>query len=226
MQELFASYDIFGAFFMTIRLAVISAIGSLVLGSIIAVFRLSPFSLLRVVGAAYINIFRNTPLTLLCVFTMLGLSSNLQIPIADPASPTFILERGFRWGVVALTAYHAAYVCEALRTGFNSIPLGQAEAARAIGLTFSQNLTSVILPQAFRGAIVPLGSALIALTKNTTVVATIGVAEIAYLMGNMIEIRPDLILSIFLIVAAGFVILTLPLGLLTTHFGTKLAVKR
>ena len=226
MGELFASYDIFGAFFMTIRLAVASAIGSLVLGSIIAVFRLSPFSLLRGVGTAYINVFRNTPLTLLCVFAMLGLHSNLGIVIADPASPTSVADTGFRWGVIALTVYHATYVCEALRTGFNTVPLGQAEAARAIGLTFSQNLGSVVLPQAFRGAIVPLGSAMIALTKNTTVVAAIGVAEIAYLMGNMIENRPDLILWIFLTVAAGFVILTLPLGLLTTHFGNKLAVKR
>lgn len=226
MGELFAEYDVFGAFFMTIRLALLAAAGSMVLGSVIAVFRLSPYTLLRWLGAAYVNVFRNTPLTLLCVFAMLGLHSNLGILIADPASPTSITQTSFRWGVVALVVYHATYVSEALRTGFNSIPLGQSEAARSLGLTFGQSLSQVILPQAFRSAITPLGNAMIALTKNTTVVAAIGVAEIAYLMGNMIENRPDLIFWIFITVALGFVILTLPLGLLTTHFGAKLAVKR
>lgn len=226
MSELFAEYDILGAFLMTIELAVISAVGSMVLGSIIAVFRLSPYTLLRWLGAAYINVFRNTPLTLLCVFAMLGLHSNLGIRIADPQSPTSIMDTAFRWGLVALTVYHATYVCEALRTGFNSIPLGQTEAARSIGLTFGQTLSQVVLPQAFRSAITPLGNAMIALTKNTTVVAAIGVAEIAYLMGDMIETRPDLIFWIFITVALGFVILTLPLGLLTTYLGSTLAVKR
>ncbi|MDO5697510.1 MAG: amino acid ABC transporter permease [Dermatophilus congolensis] len=221
MAELFASYDIFGAFFATLRIAVLAAIGSLILGTIIAVFRLSPFALLRGLGAGYINVFRNIPLTVLCVFMMLAMHSNLRVVIADN-----VIDTSFRWGVIALILYHATYVCEALRTGFNTVPLGQAEAARAIGLTFTQNLTSVVLPQAFRGAIVPLGSALIALIKNTTVVAVIGVAQISYLMTEMVENDSDKIFSIFAIVALGFVIITLPLGLLTTHFGTKLAVKR
>lgn len=226
MGELFSAYDIPGAFWMTLKLAVLSAAGSLVLGSVIAVCRLSPVPLLRWLGTAYITVFRNTPLTLLCVFCMLGLSSNLRIEIADPASSAYFSDRSFRWGLVALIAYHATYVCEALRTGFNAIPPGQAEAARSIGLTFTQSLRHVILPQGFRSAIVPLGNALIALTKNTTVVAAIGVAEIAYLMGNMFENRPDLSAWIFLIVAAGFVLFTLPAGLLTTHLGGKLAVRR
>lgn len=226
MGELFADYDVFGAFFVTVQLALLSGIGAMVLGSIIAVFRLAPYTLLRWLGAAYVTVFRNTPLTLLCVFAMLGLHSNLGILIADPNSPTSIAQTSFRWGVLALVVYHATYVCEALRTGFNSIPLGQAEAARSLGLTFGQSLSQVILPQAFRSSVTPLGNAMIALTKNTTVVAAIGVAEIAYLMGNMIENRPDLIFWIFITVALGFVVLTLPLGLLTTHLGAKLAVKR
>ena len=81
-------------------------------------------------------------------------------------------------------------MAEALRSGINTVPQGQAEAARAIGLDFGPTLTTVVLPQAFRGAIAPLGNMLIALTKNTTVVATIGVAEASYLMKGMIEFRP------------------------------------
>ncbi|WP_226345898.1 amino acid ABC transporter permease [Agilicoccus flavus] len=226
MGEVFANYDVFGAFFMTIRLAVLSAIGSLLLGTVLAVFRMSPVGLVRGIGAAYVNVVRNTPLTLITVFTMLGAHSNLGIRVADPASPTSVVDTAFRWGVIALTVYHAAFVCEALRSGVNTVPVGQAEAARSIGLTFAQNLRHVILPQAFRGAIVPLGNTLIALTKNTTVVAVIGVAEIAYLTAEVMENDPGLIVWLFLVVALGFVVLTLPVGLATTHFGRKLAVAR
>lgn len=226
MGELFATYDVLGAFLMTIKLTVFSTIGALIIGTIVAVARLSPVPLLRGLGSLYVNIVRNTPLTLITVFTMLGLHSNLGIRIADPMSPTSVVDTAFRWGVVALAVYHAAFICEALRSGVNTVPVGQAEAARSIGLTFGQNLRHVILPQAFRGAIVPLGNTVIALTKNTTVVAVIGVAEIAYLTSTMMENDPGLILWIFMTVAAGFVILTLPIGLATTHFGRKLAVQR
>ena len=92
--------------------------------------------------------------------------------------------------------------------------------------TSAQTLYNVVLPQAFRGAIAPLGNVLIALTKNTTVVATIGVAEASYLMKGMIEFRPDLIYVIFVIMATGFVILTLPVGIGFTALSRRLAVKR
>ena len=92
-----------------------------------------------------------------------------------------------RWAVVVLAVYHGAFVCEALRSGVNTVPVGQAEAARSIGLTFGQSMQEVILPQAFRGAIAPLGSVLIALIKNTTVAAVSSSAEAASLMQMIIE---------------------------------------
>jgi glutamate transport system permease protein len=124
-----------------------------------------------------------------------------------------------------LSVYHAAFVCEALRSGVNTIPAGQAEAARSIGLTFQQSLTEVILPQAFRGAIAPLGSTLIALIKNTTVVAVIGVSDAANLMAVIIENETGGVL-VFGIFALGFVILTLPVGVWFTSLSRRLAVKR
>ncbi|GMA40157.1 amino acid ABC transporter permease [Mobilicoccus caccae] len=226
MGEVLTNYDVLGAFWMTIKLAVLSTIGALAIGTVLAIFRLSPVGLLRGLGAFYVNIVRNTPLTLIVLFTMLGAHSNLRILVADPSSPTSIADTIFRWGVIALALYHAAFVCEALRSGVNTIPVGQAEAARSLGLSFGQNLRHVILPQAFRGAIVPLGNVVIALTKNTTVVAVIGVAEIAYLTATVMENDPGLIVWLFVVVALGFVILTVPLGLATTHYGRKLAVQR
>jgi glutamate transport system permease protein len=224
MGDLLAEYDVLGAFWMTIKLTVVSALGALVLGMVIAVMRVSPVRVLQVTGTAYVTLVRNTPLTLIVFFCAFGFYITLQYRIGAQDSPIDV--QNFRWGVLGLAIYHAAFVAEALRSGINTVPKGQAEAARAIGLDFQSTLTSVVLPQAFRGAIAPLGNVLIALTKNTTVVATIGVAEASYLMRGMIEFRPDLIYAIFAIMATGFVVLTLPIGVLFTTLSRRLAVRR
>jgi glutamate transport system permease protein len=213
--------DVLGAFWLTIQLAAFSAIGALVIGTIVAVMRVSPVRVLQLLGTWYVNTFRNTPLTLLMVFGILGATFILGINLA----PDSITDNNFRWAVVMLSVYHAAFVCEALRSGVNTVPAGQAEAARAIGLTFSQSMSQVILPQAFRGAIAPLGSTLIALIKNTTVAAIIGNQEAAGLMAETVENQGSSI-SIFLVFALGFVVLTLPLGLLITSMSRRLVVKR
>ena len=224
MGELLAEYDVLGAFWMTIQLTVMSAVGALLLGTVVAVMRVSPVGVLRAFGTAYVTLIRNTPLTLIVFFCAFGFYITLQYRIGAQDSP--IAVQNFRWGVLGLALYHAAFVAEALRSGINTVPKGQAEAARAIGLDFGSTLSQVVLPQAFRGAIAPLGNVLIALTKNTTVVATIGVAEASYLMRGMIEFRPDLIYIIFAIMATGFVILTLPIGVLFTSLSRRLAVRR
>jgi glutamate transport system permease protein len=224
MGELLAEYDVLGAFWMTIKLTVVSALGALVVGTVVAVMRVSPIGVLRAAGTAYVTLVRNTPLTLIVFFCAFGFYITLQYRIGAQDSPIDV--QNFRWGVLGLAIYHAAFVAEALRSGINTVPKGQAEAARAIGLDFRTTLTAVVLPQAFRGAIAPLGNVLIALTKNTTVVATIGVAEASYLMRGMIEFRPDLIYAIFAIMATGFVVLTLPIGVLFTTLSRRLAVRR
>jgi glutamate transport system permease protein len=224
LGELLAEYDVLGAFWMTIQLTVVSALGALLLGTVVAVMRVSPIGVLRAFGTAYVTLIRNTPLTLIVFFCAFGFYITLQYRIGAQNSPIDV--QNFRWGVLGLAVYHSAFVAEALRSGINTVPKGQAEAARAIGLDFRATLTEIVLPQAFRGAIAPLGNVLIALTKNTTVVATIGVAEASYLMRGMIEFRPDLIYAIFAIMATGFVILTLPIGVLFTSMSRRLAVRR
>ena len=221
MGDILSKYDVLGAFWLTIQLAFFSAIGSLVIGTVIANLRVSPVAVLRLLGTWYVNIFRNTPLTLLMVSSVLGATYILGVNL-DPSS---ITGNAFRWAVVMLSIYHGAFVCEALRSGINTVPAGQAEAARSIGLTFDQSMRYVLLPQAFRGAIAPLGSTLIALIKNTTVAAVIGTAEAAGLMQEIIENETGSI-QVFLIFAIGFVILTLPVGLLFTSMSRRLAVKR
>jgi glutamate transport system permease protein len=221
MGDIFSEYDILAAFWVTIQLSVLSAIGSLILGTFLAVLRVSPVRVLRFIGTSYVNIIRNTPLTLLMVASVLGLSFILGVTLSDD-----LAKNAYRWAVIMLSVYHAAFVCEALRSGVNTVPAGQAEAARSIGLTFGQSLREVLLPQAFRGSIAPLGSTLIALIKNTTVAAVVlGTTEAAGLLAEITE-NEGASLPTFFIFAIGFVILTLPLGILFTNLSQRLAVKR
>jgi glutamate transport system permease protein len=221
----FGKYDIVGAFWTTIQLTVYSAVGALILGTVLAAMRLSPVPMLNWIGTGYVNVVRNTPLTLIILFCSFGLSQTLGITLVDRNSPTSIVDSNFRLAVLGLTVYTAAFVCETVRSGVNTVPLGQAEAARSLGLTFGQNMRIVLLPQAFRAVIGPLGSVLIALTKNTTIASAIGVAEAALLMKEMVENEAALLL-ISGIFAAGFVILTLPLGLFFGWMSKRLAVAR
>lgn len=221
MVELLARYDVLGAFWLTVQLSVWSAIGALVVGTVVAILRLSPSTALRALGTGFVTLFINTPLTLLMVFSILGMTYIMGVNLA----PDSVADNAFRWAVVMLSLYHAAFVCEALRSGVNTIPAGQAEAARSIGLTFGQSLAHVIGPQAFRGAVAPLGSVAIALIKNTTVAAVIGVSEAAKDMSRIIENEGSGI-WVFVVFALGFVVLTLPFGVWVTGFSRRVAVRR
>jgi glutamate transport system permease protein len=226
LQTLLNEYNVFAAFWMTIKLTFFGAIGAMIIGTVTAIMRVSPVRVFQMVGLAYVTLVRNTPLTLIVFAFAFGLFITLKISLAPADSPTSLADNAFRWGVVALAVYHAAFVAEAIRSGINTVPQGQAEAARAIGLPFLPTITTIVLPQAFRGAIAPLGNTLIALTKNTTVLATIGVAEPALMMRNMLEFNISLLYWIFAIMAFGFLVLTLPMGLFFTWWSRKLAVQR
>ncbi|MER5648295.1 amino acid ABC transporter permease [Streptosporangium sp. NPDC002524] len=222
MQALFDEFPvILGAFWLTIRLTLASGVVALVLGTILAGMRVSPLPVLRGIGTTYVNVLRNTPLTLVIVFCGLGLGLVLDVSFSESLSTNYL------WlSIIGLSAYTAAFVCEAIRAGINTVPVGQAEAARAIGLTFGQNLRLIVLPQAFRAVIAPLGSILIALTKNTTIAAAIGVGEASLTMKTLFEAHGDAVIQIFAGFALGFLILTLPTGLLFGWLARRLAVVR
>ncbi|MFD0884465.1 amino acid ABC transporter permease [Streptosporangium algeriense] len=222
MQALLDEFPvILSAFWLTIRLTLASGAAALVLGTILAAMRVSPLPVLRGIGTAYVNILRNTPLTLVIVFCGLGLGLVLDISFSTSLSTNYL------WlSIIGLSAYTAAFVCEAIRSGINTVPVGQAEAARAIGLTFFQNLRLIVLPQALRAVVAPLGSILIALTKNTTIAAAIGVTEASLTMKTLFEAHGDSVVPIFFGFALGFLVLTLPTGLLFTWLSRRLVVVR
>ncbi|CAJ1583747.1 amino acid ABC transporter permease [[Mycobacterium] wendilense] len=217
--------QVLAAFVVTIKLTLYSALGALVLGTVLAAMRLAPVPVLNWLGAGYVHLMRNTPLTLILLFCSFGVSQTLGFTLADASSPTSVADSNFRLAVLGLAVYTASFVCETIRSGVNTVPLGQVEAARSLGFTFSQNLRMILLPQAFRAVIIPLGSVLIALTKNTTIASAIGVAEAALLMKEMIENTAALI-AVGTIFAVGFVVLTLPMGLFFGWLSKRLAVAR
>lgn len=195
------------AFWMTLKVSAFSAMGSLVVGTVLAAMRVAPLPVLRAVGTLYVNTLRNTPLTLIILFCGLGLGSIMSVATVQTTNYFWL-------AVFGLVAYTSAFVCEVLRSGINTVPLGQAEAARSIGLSFGQSMRIVVLPQAFRAVIGPLGSVLIALIKNTTIAAAIGVPEAFYTMRNELQNYGDIVIPIFAGYALFFVALTLPVGLL------------
>jgi glutamate transport system permease protein len=207
------------AFWMTVKVSAISAVGSLVVGTVLAAMRVAPLPVLRAVGTVYVNTIRNIPLTLIIVFCGLGLGSIVSVATVQTTNYFWL-------AVFGLVAYTSAFVCEVLRSGINTVPLGQAEAARSIGLSFGQAMRMVVLPQAFRAVIGPLGSVLIALIKNTTIAAAIGVPEAFYTMRNELQNYGDIVIPIFAGYALFFVALTLPAGLIFGWMARRWQVAR
>lgn len=179
MNALWASMgpQLWPAFWTTLRLTFFSAVGALVWGTLLAEFRVSPVPVMRIFGTWYVNVVRNTPLTLIILFCSVGLYQNLGIALA-PENSNFIKNNNFWLSVLGFSLYTATFVCETLRSGFNTVPLGQAEAARSLGLPFWRVLTLIVLPQAMRSVLAPMGSVLIALVKNTSIASAIGVARL------------------------------------------------
>lgn len=200
MNVLLDNFGLFGrAFLNTIELFVISAIGSLIGGMLLAGMRVSPVPVLRSFGTAYVNTVRNTPLTLVFFFFAFAYP---RLEILDLSF--------FTRACAALIVYTSAFVCEVVRSGINTVPVGQAEASRALGFTFTQTLGSIILPQAVRSVIPPLTSIEIALLKNTTIAAGFSVAEAGSLYQTLSERGYNVLVGLIW-VAIGFVILVIPL---------------
>jgi len=196
MDTLLDNLDIFVTGFKnTLLLFAVSAVAALVLGTIIGAMRVSPVPVMRAFGTLYVNFVRNTPLTLIMFFFAFGYPK-LGLPSIGYLN----------LATIALSLYTATYVAEALRSGINTVPVGQAEAARAIGLTFGQSMSLVVLPQAFRAVVPPMMNVFIALLKNTTVAAGFSVAEAGTIRANLSE-RGEPALIVLLWVAAIFVAL-------------------
>ncbi len=203
MEAVFGNLDLYwSGFLKTLQIVLYAGAASLVIGTVLAVFRVSPIPPLRGIGTGWVTVFRNSPLTVVLFFVAFGL-------------PEVGINGAYFWfGVSGLVLYTSAFVCEAVRSGINSVSAGQAEAARSIGLTFGQSLTLVVLPQAFRTIIPPLGSVIIAMMKNSAIVGAFGVGGDLFSVGaSLTSGQGFAALPVLTGVMVGYLLLTIPAGL-------------
>lgn len=215
MQFLIDNIDLLrDAFLTTLSISALASLLALVLGTLLAAARVSPIPPLRGLATFYVEIFRNTPLTVVFFFLIFGL------PEID-----FVV--GFFPGaVLALGLYTAAFVCEAIRSGINAISTGQAEASRAIGLTFGQSLREVVLPQAFRTVVPPLGNVFIAMVKNSSIAAGFAVSELSSLLSRLVNADAGALTAILLGIVIGYMLITLPLAFAVHRLERRVAILR
>nr|WP_223242476.1 amino acid ABC transporter permease [Streptomyces sp. CBMA123] len=200
-------------FLGTISLFAVSAVLSLVLGVLIAGFRVSPVRPLRVFGTVWVTLLRNTPLTLLFFIVVLGLPRfNITLPF-------------YTFAVLALGCYTSAFVCEAMRSGINTVPTGQGEAARSLGMSFGQTMGLVVLPQAYRSVVAPIGSVMIALAKNTAIAGSFSVTELLGTYRTINELGYSIIWT-FVWIAVGYLIITLTISAVFNLLERRVAVSR
>lgn len=229
MDDLFSNFDLYlKAFSVTIGLFVVSGVASLLFGALLASMRVGPVAVLSRAAAIYVTVLRNTPLLMIFVFMAvamprLGFTFN---SIEDLSVGDWSVSGFFFRSCLALTLYTSAFVCEAFRSGINAVPMGQAEAARSIGLTFIGSMRQVILPQAIRAAVPPLVSVQIALLKNTSVAAAFGIAEATFRMKYFSNRNADDRELIFLTFALGYVLLVEVVSFAGSRFERRWAVAR
>jgi glutamate transport system permease protein len=197
----------------TAELSVLSFILAFVIGIILAGLRVSPVPPLRWASATFIELVRNTPLLVLMFIVVFAFPSI-----------------GFTWSyfasaVIVLSAYTGTFVGETVRSGINSVSKGQVEAARALGLTFPQVLRLIVMPQALRTVVGPLGGIFIALLKNSGVAVAINVPELTS-AANQIGTDTARFIPAYLGAAAAYLVLTIPSGFATGWLERKVAIKR
>ena len=201
-------------FLRTLSLLGVASVGALGIGVVVAAMRISPVASLRVIATVYTELVRNTPLTLVlfgCAFVLPYLGVRLDY---------------FTLAAIGLTVYTSPFVAEALRSGVNGVAIGQAEAARSIGLTFGQTLGFVVMPQAIRMVIPPLINVFIALTKNTSVAGGFFVVELFATTRQLANDNGNIVLPILFTAAALYLVVTVPLGLAAGQLEKRWVVRR
>jgi glutamate transport system permease protein len=214
LDAVFDNLALFGrGVWVTVQLTLLSYLGAMVVGTLLAAMRVSPVPPARAAGLTYVELVRNIPLPVLMVLFYFGM------PDIDVKFSAFVT------AVVVLSLYTGAFVAEVLRSGINSVAGGQAEAARSIGLTFPQTLGLIVLPQAFRTVVQPLGTLFLALTKNTSIAYTISVVELTGMADRITTATAEPI-AVFGAACVAYMILTLPSGYLIGAIERKVAIRR
>ncbi len=185
--------------FVTVQLAVGGLFAALVLGTVVALARVSSFKVARFLGTAYVEVLRNTPLLVHLFFWVFGL------PFVGILLPEFL------GALIGLSFYTSAFVAESIRAGILAVGRGQIEASEALGMNRGQILRWIVFPQAFATIVPPLGNLAIALVKNTSVATAVLVPELMS-RAELVNSRTFATYETFTVVGLMYLALTLPMG--------------
>ncbi|WP_256434434.1 MULTISPECIES: amino acid ABC transporter permease [unclassified Leucobacter] len=202
-------------FWMTLRLLIFGGLGAMAIGLVVVTMRISPVASLRGFATVYTEIIRNTPLVMLFIFMV------FVLPLIAPDKPSYPI-----LAMITLAIYTSPFVAEALRSGINGVHVGQAEAARSIGLNFGQTLTLIVLPQALRMVVPPLINVFIALTKNSSVAGGFFVVELFAVARSLTNENGQAVIPILVGIALCYLVITVPLGLIAGQIEKKVRVLR
>ena len=187
---------------------------SLVIGTLLAIFQLSHTKITRIIARIYVEFFRNIPLLIIVMFFYVALPTVL---------PSFHIS-GFYAGVIGLTIYTSAFIAETVRSGIQTVPTGQMEAGLSSGFTYSQTMRYIILPQAFKIVIPPLGSQFINLVKNSSVLAIVAGLDLMY-QGDLIANATFATFDTYIIVGFLYLVITLPVSYAMRYLERRLEMK-
>ena len=197
----------------TVVLTLVSFAFAAALGVVVAGFRVSPVPPLRAAGAFYVNVVRNTPLAVLFILFYFGLTK------------VGLVYEPFTTAILVLSLYTGTFVGETVRSGINAVSRGQGEAARSLGMTFPQLLGVIVLPQAVRTVVQPLGSIFIALIKNSALATIISVSNLSK-TADALATETAQVVPIYMCAALAYLLLTLPAGQAVGWLERKVAIRR
>lgn len=197
-------------FLNTLQVSLIALVGSFILGTLLAVMRISPIKLLSWISMAFVEFIRNIPLILIVFLFFLGPSS-MGLPLS-----------GFVAGTLGLTIYTAAFIAETVRAGIQAVPKGQSEAARASGLTYAQNMRYIVLPQALKIVIPPIGNQFLNLVKNSSVLSVVAGLDLMY-FADLVSTKTFVTFSVYIFVALFYLVITIPLSFGIAYLERRIA---
>ncbi|STP38817.1 glutamine ABC transporter permease protein GlnM [Enterococcus durans] len=214
MGELIQTYGstFVDGFKITIYSSILALLFSLIIGTLMAIFQLSKNKLISGLAKAYVEFFRNIPLLIIVMFFY------VVVPLY------WISFDGFQAGMIGLTIYTSAFIAETVRSGIQTVPKGQTEAGLSAGLTYSQTMRYIVLPQAFKIVVPPLGNQFINLVKNSSILAIVAGLDLMY-QGDLIASETFNTFDTYIIVGLFYLVITLPLSYLMVYLEKKWAVR-
>jgi glutamate/aspartate transport system permease protein len=206
----------------TLELTVIAALGGLFFGTLLALARLSPIKPLSMFAAGYVNLMRSIPLVLVIFWFFFLVPVILQVAMGYERPPQVGAERT---AIITFIMFEAAYFCEIMRAGIQSIPRGQVHSAYALGLNYSQTMRLVVLPQAFRNMIPVLLTQTIILFQDTSLVYVISATDFVGAAAKIAQ-RDGRLIEMYVFVAIVYFIICFTLSLAVRQLQRKIAVIR